>query len=83
MASSQHKYPAKTYRPEPTEHADVTALLPPGLTMDGLARACLRWVRANPEEALAVLAPHWPPAKPIGRPVTKNRPNPPSRTAAP
>lgn len=69
--ASQHEYPAKTYRPEPSEHQEVKDLLPAERTMDGLVRACLRWVRAEPERALEVLAPYWPPKKPVGRPKTK------------
>lgn len=66
--ASQHKNPAKTYRPDPGEHADVMEALPEGATMDGLLRACLRWVRSDPAAALKILAPYWPAKKPIGRP---------------
>lgn len=62
-----HDLPAKTYRPEPDEHDPVKAALPPGHTMDGFIRATLRWARANPAAAFEILAPHWPPARRIGR----------------
>lgn len=67
MASSKHEYPAKTFRPEPTEYATAQATLG-GRTVDGFIRACLRCLRDQPAEILALLEPYWPPKKRIGRP---------------
>ncbi|MGI5153613.1 hypothetical protein [Microbispora sp. CA-102843] len=56
-----HRLPAKAFRPQPDEHAQAMALLRErGLTMDALLQACQRALIADPDGALAALAPHWP-----------------------
>jgi hypothetical protein len=66
--SSRHELTTSTYRPARDELDDAKPHVPPGKTVDGFLRACLRALRAEPERLLAVLAPYWPPEKPRGRP---------------
>jgi hypothetical protein len=57
---SQHRLKSRSFRPEPDEYDDAKAALPAGRTIDHFLRACLRWLRHDPKEALATLAPFWP-----------------------
>ncbi len=67
--SSQHRLPAKNFRPEPGEYADAQAdLAARGKEMDAFLRACLRWLHRDPDRFLATLTPVWPGARPRGRP---------------
>jgi hypothetical protein len=67
--SSQHSAPARQFRPDQAEHAPAKAELEArGRNVSDYLRACLRWLQADPDAALATLAPHWPPARPYGRP---------------
>jgi hypothetical protein len=69
IMSSQHRFPARTFRPEPGEYADAQAdLTARGKEMDAFLRACLRWLHRDPDRFLATLAPAWPSPRPRGRP---------------
>ena len=64
---SQHRHPAKTFRPDPDEYAQLKADLG-DRTVDGFIVASMRSLREQPEALLALLERHWPPEKPKGRP---------------
>lgn len=67
--SSQHRLPAKNFRPEPGEYADAQAdLAARGKEMDAFLRACLRSLHRDPDTFLATLSPVWPGPRPRGRP---------------
>ena len=67
--SSQHRFPARTFRPEPGEYADAQAdLAARGKEMDAFLRACLHWLHRDPDLFLATLTPVWPGRRPRGRP---------------
>ncbi len=67
--SSQHRFPARTFRPEPGEYADAQAdLAARGKEMDAFLRACLRRLHREPDRFLASLTPVWPGLRPRGRP---------------
>jgi hypothetical protein len=67
--SSQHRFPARTFRPEPGEYADAQAdLAARGKEMDAFLRACLRRLHRDPDRFLASLTPVWPGPRPRGRP---------------
>ena len=66
---SQHRLPAKNFRPEPGEYAGAQAdLAARGKEMDAFLRACLRWLHRDPDRFLATLTPVWPGPRPRGRP---------------
>lgn len=67
MASSLHKNPAKTFRPDPAEYARLRADLG-DRTVDGFIVACMRCLHDEPDVLLTLLANYWPPEKPKGRP---------------
>ena len=68
--SSQHRHPARTFRPERGEYADAQAeLAARGQVMDAFLRACLRWLHRDPDRFLATLTPVWPGPRPRGRPA--------------
>jgi hypothetical protein len=76
---SQHRHPARTFRPEPGEYADAQAdLTARGKEMDAFLRACLRWLHRDPDQSLAALAQVWPGPRRRGRPP---RPQPPSQAS--
>jgi len=58
------------FRPDAGERAEASAALARrGRTMSDYLRACLRWLRADPDTALATLDKHWPEPRPRpGRP---------------
>lgn len=66
--SSRHELTTSTYRPERAELDAARASLPDGRTVDGLLRATLRALAADPDQLLTLLEPHWPADKPRGRP---------------
>ena len=67
---SQHRHPARTFRPEPGEYDDAQAdLTARGKEMDAFLRACLRWLHRDPDRFLATLTPVWPSPRPRGRPA--------------
>src|SRR5260221_14793273 len=69
IMASQHRFPARTFRPEPGEYADAQAdLAARGKEMDAFLRACLRWLHRDPDRFLATLGPVWPGPRPRGRP---------------
>src|SRR5712691_3424529 len=69
IMSSQHRLPAKNFRPEPGEYADAQVdLAARGKEMDAFLRACLRWLHRDPDMFLATLTPVWPGPRPRGRP---------------
>ncbi len=73
--SSQHRHPARTFRPEPGEYADAQAdLVARGREMDAFLRACLRGLHRDPDRFLATLSPVWPGARPRGRPPSQHSP---------
>src|SRR5258708_31560406 len=77
---SQHRHPARTFRPEPGEYDDAQAdLTARGKEMDAFLRACLRWLHRDPDRFLTTITPAWPRPRPRGRPP---RPQP-SSPAAP
>jgi len=73
--SSQHRLPAKNFRPEPGEYANAQAdLAARGKEMDAFLRACLHWLHRDPDRFLATLTPVWPGPRPRGRPPRSQRP---------
>ena len=67
--SSQHRFPARTFRPEPGEYAHAQAdLAARGKEMDAFLRACLRRLHRDPDRFLATLTAVWPGPRPRGRP---------------
>lgn len=66
--SSRHELTTSTFRPEQAELDAARPLVPDGRTIDGLLRATLRALAADPERLLEVVEPHWPAAKRRGRP---------------
>lgn len=67
--SSQHRLRPTNFRPEPDEIEPVKkALADQGRELEGFLRACLLAYQADPEALGALLAPHWPPPRPRGRP---------------
>jgi hypothetical protein len=70
--SSQHARRNRNYRPEPSEYDPAHATIEQaGHNMDRLVRAMLRWFNADPQGALATLAPYLAEveqATPRGRP---------------
>lgn len=60
----------RTFRPDETEYSDAQAVLKArDLQVTAFLRAALRWVADNPDEAIAVLEPVWPPPRAVGRPA--------------
>lgn len=69
VMSSQHRLKPLNFRPEPDERTDAEAVLGEhGWGMEPFLRACLLLVAKDPERMLAMLAPHRPPPRPMGRP---------------
>jgi hypothetical protein len=67
--SSEHRLKPLNFRPELDERTDAKAALDErGWQMEPFLRACLRLLHAEPERMLAMLAPHRPPPRPMGRP---------------
>lgn len=66
--SSQHAATGHSFRPDAAEYGPAKGELDNrGRHMTDYLRACLRWLRADPDAALATLAPHWPPPRRYGR----------------
>lgn len=66
---STHRHDQKSWWPEPDEYAAAKDVLQNrGYNMTAYLRACVRWLDAEPDAALATLAAHWPPPRPRGRP---------------
>jgi hypothetical protein len=60
--------PNKCFRPEANEYAGATSnLLERDRHIGDFLRACLAWVKADPDAALATLAPWWPEPRPRGK----------------
>ena len=73
--ASQHRFPARTFRPEPGEYADAQAdLAARGKEMDAFLRACLRWLHRDPDLSLAALTQAWPGPRRRGRPPKRQPP---------
>lgn len=71
---SQHRFPARAFRPEPGEWEPAEQILSDrGETPGMFLRACLRWLASDPDETLAALRAHWPDVRPLGRPRQENR----------
>jgi hypothetical protein len=71
---SQHRNPARAFRPEGGEWDAAEEILKAREIVPGaFLRACLRWLASSPDEALAALAGHWPDARPVGRPRREGR----------
>jgi hypothetical protein len=69
--SSQHRRGTKTFRPDPADYAAAKDLLADrGHHVSSYLTACLRWLRADPDAALAAVANSWPQSRPVGRPPT-------------
>lgn len=67
--ASQHKQRQGSWRPDPDEYETTKSLLSArGKNITGFMRACMRWLRHDPDAALAVLAEHWPSPRRFGRP---------------
>ncbi|CRY84590.1 hypothetical protein SAMN05421776_11336 [Nocardia farcinica] len=70
--SDPHKAPQRTWRPENDEYDDAKKLLRArGRGLTEYLRACVRWLRADPDTALAILGEHWPEPRTRGRPRTE------------
>jgi hypothetical protein len=71
---SQHRNPARAFRPEGGEWDAAEEILQAREIVPGaFLRACVRWLASSPDEALATLAGHWPDARPVGRPRREGR----------
>jgi hypothetical protein len=69
MSGDQRRQHARLFRPDPEEFAPARAVLDArGLVLSDYLRATLVWLAANPDEALATLAAHWPVPRRLGRP---------------
>jgi hypothetical protein len=67
--SDNHRLKPLNFRPEPDERTGAKGALDQhGWEMEPFLRACLRMVQADPEQMLAILTPHRPPPRPMGRP---------------
>jgi hypothetical protein len=67
--SSQHADPALTVRPgAQVKDAASRVLSERHLEMQAFIVACLIALAVDPDLFLATVRPHWPPAKPRGRP---------------
>jgi hypothetical protein len=73
--NSQHAEPeGLTVRPGAEVKAAASKVLAAReLEMRGFIVACLAALAADPDGLLAMLAPHWPPPKPRGRPRGQRR----------
>src|SRR5260221_8458141 len=67
LMPGQHRYPARAIRPDPEEIKPAEARLG-RVRLGEYLRACLRWLNADPDAALAAVERHWPPERPNGRP---------------
>lgn len=66
---SQHENPSRAFRPAKDEWDPAEEIFKSrGLIPGEFLRACLRWLASDPDQALAVLASHWPARRPLGRP---------------
>jgi hypothetical protein len=64
----------RSFRPEPAEYADAQQdLTKRKRRMTDFLRACLAWLHADPDGALATLAPHWPAPRPRGWKAHRSR----------
>jgi hypothetical protein len=67
--SSQHRRGTKTFRPDPDDYTAAKEVLADrGHHVSSYLTACLRWLRADPDAALAAVAGSWPQSRPVGRP---------------
>lgn len=72
--SSQHAHKWRGFRPDSHEYNAAEDLLAErGESMSTYLRACLRWLQHDPNVALETVGPHWPPARPRGRPRTRSQ----------
>lgn len=68
--ASQHRHKSRGFRPDPGEYeAAAEHLERRGRTPGAYLRACLRWLDADPDAALAAVGPFWPDVRPTGRPT--------------
>lgn len=73
---SQHRNPPLNVRPDAALKAAAQQELEQRKKeMTAFITACLTAVAKDPEGFLAVLAPHWPPPVPKGRPWPSKSPN--------
>lgn len=67
--SDNHKLKPLNFRPELDERTEAKDVLDErGWEMEPFLRACLRLLREEPERLLAMLQPHRPPPRQMGRP---------------
>ena len=64
-----HKAKQRSWRPENDEYFGAKDLLEArGSGLTEYLRACVRWLQADPDAALAMLGEHWPEPRTRGRP---------------
>ena len=69
MMSNRHKERALTFRPAADIRDPAQASLDEReLEIGAFLTACLAALNVDPDAFIAQLEPHWPPAKPRGRP---------------
>jgi hypothetical protein len=69
-----HRFPGRNFRAPDEEFAPATeAIKAGGLDVQRVLRAALRWIRDDPDTALATLQPHLPDEAPRGRPPRAGR----------
>jgi hypothetical protein len=73
--ASQHQHPSRAFRPDPAEYDPAKATVQAaGHEISHALRAALRWIRDDPQAALAVLTPYMQAVaadSPRGRPPSK------------
>lgn len=73
----------RSFRPDPADYARAQEDLRKRQRRIGdFLRACLAWLHADPDAALAALDPHWPPPRPRGRQAHRSRQESPHDPAA-
>lgn len=69
-----HRHPVRNFRAPADEFEPATeAIRAAGLDVQRVLRAALRWIRDDPDTALAILQPHLPEEAPRGRPPRADR----------
>jgi hypothetical protein len=67
--NNQHRHPTRNFRPAPAEYDPAKAAIDAaGLDVNRVLRAAMRWIRDDPDTALATLTPYLPDEAPRGRP---------------
>ncbi|MCL2581002.1 MAG: hypothetical protein FWE35_00930 [Streptosporangiales bacterium] len=64
---SDGRPPGRSFRPDLDDYEAARGYLGSrGYRIGDFLQACLTWLRADPDGALSMLAPHWPTPRPRG-----------------